>query len=90
MSQAFERIRKFKPTHPLPLLSIHIGAFLIEKIRAGTKEEKHIAKQIVAHVQPSVEPLIRKYLKEFKSQLIEIQKGQVKELPAEAEQSPLL
>jgi len=87
---ALDRIRKFRPSHHLPLLSIHMGAFLIEKIRGGTKEQKRVAKEIADYVQPSVTPLIRKYLKEFKSQLLEIQKGQVKELPMEAEQTPLL
>jgi len=81
VSSALERIKRFKPSHPLPLLSLHMGAFLIEKIRGGSKQQKRFAKEIVGHLQPSVVPLVRKYLKEFKSQLIEIQKGQVKELP---------
>ena len=76
--------------HELPLLSIHMGAFLIEKIRGGSKEQKRLARDVGEHVRPSVIPLVRKYLKEFKSQLIEIQKGQIKELPLEAEQAPLL
>ena len=90
LAVALDRIRKFKPTHHLPLLSVHMGAFLIEKIRGGSKEQKRLAKEIRDYVQPSVVPLIRKYLKEFKSQLLEIQKGKLKELPEETEQAPLL
>lgn len=81
VASAFERIKRFKPSHLLPLLSLHMGAFLIEKIRGGTKEQKRMAKQIASHLQPIVGPLITKYLKEFKSRLIEIQRGEVKELP---------
>jgi hypothetical protein len=67
-----------------------MGAFLIEKVRGGTKEQKRVAKQIADLVRPAVAPIATKYLKEFKSRLIEIQKGQVKELPEGLEQTTLL
>ena len=43
---ALERIKRFKPVHPLPLLSLHMGAFLIERVRGGTKEQKRYAKEV--------------------------------------------
>jgi hypothetical protein len=85
LTEAFERIKRFRPSKPLSLLSLHLGAFLIEKVRGSTREQKRLAKQIGDHLHPSIRPLIAKYLKEFKSRLIEIQKGEVKELPLEAE-----
>jgi hypothetical protein len=91
VASALERIKRFKPSHPLPLLSLHMGAFLIERVRGGTKEQKRSAKHIVSQLQAVVVPLVAKYLKEFKSQLIEIQKGELKELPAyDTEQATLL
>jgi energy-coupling factor transporter ATP-binding protein EcfA2 len=90
LDEAFERIKHFRPSEPLSLLSLHMGAFLIEKVRGSTREQKRLAKHIGDHLQPSIRPLISKYLKEFKSRLIEIQKGEVKELPFEVEQPALL
>ena len=90
LREAFERIKKFKPSQPLPLLSLHLGAFLIQHIRSGTKAQKQLGKQIAEHLLPEVRPSITKYLKEFKSKLIEIQKGEVKALPLESEQPALL
>jgi energy-coupling factor transporter ATP-binding protein EcfA2 len=90
LGEAFERIRRFRPSKPLSLLSLHMGAFLIEKVRGSTREQKRVAKQIGDHLQPSIRPLITKYLKEFKSRLVEIQKGEVRELPLDTEQPALL
>ena len=80
LAAAYERIRKFKPSQQLPLLSIHMGAFLLMHVRAANDEQKRIAKQIVEHLLPSVALVIPKFLKEFKSHLIEIQKGKIQEL----------
>jgi energy-coupling factor transporter ATP-binding protein EcfA2 len=90
LATAFERIRKYRPSKPLALLPLNMGAFLIEQIRSGSKEHKRIAGEIVEHTQPTITPLIRKYLKEFKSHLLEIQKGEVRELPANIDEAPLL
>jgi len=88
--EAFDRIKKFKPSEPLPLLSLHLGAFLIEHIRSGTKAQKQSANQIAGYLLPTVGPLIKKYLKEFKTKLIEIQTGEIKALPLESEEPVLL
>jgi hypothetical protein len=90
LSTALQRIKSFKPSQALPLLSLYLGAFFIEKIRGSTKEQKRVAKEIAGHLRPSIVPLARKLLKEFKSRLLEIQKGEVKELPEGPEQATLL
>jgi energy-coupling factor transporter ATP-binding protein EcfA2 len=90
LNSAFERIKKFKPTHALPLLALDMGAFFIEKVRTSSREHKRLAKEIGSRLQPSVVPLAHKYLKEFKSRLIEVQRGEVRELPLEPEQPTLM
>jgi hypothetical protein len=79
---AQDRIRKFMPSHNLPVLAIHMDAFFIEKIRGGSVAQKRIAKEISAFVRPSIKIEVSAYMKEFKSQLLEIQNGDVIELPS--------
>ena len=79
---ALERIKKFRSSHALPLLAIHMDAFFIENIRGTTGVQRRIAKEIADHVRPLINVSINSYMKEFKSQLLELHKGQIKELPA--------
>ena len=80
LTEALERLKLLKAKHPLPFVALHMGAFLIEHVRGVSKEKKNVARQLREYVEPRAVPLFKNALKEYKSALLEIQKGVVIEL----------
>ena len=84
LAEALDRLKHLKTKHALPLVAVHLGAFMIEHVRGVPKEKKELARLVRELVEPKVIPLLKSSLKEFTSKLLEIQKGQVKEINVEA------
>ncbi|MBU1923678.1 MAG: NACHT domain-containing protein [Candidatus Omnitrophica bacterium] len=76
-----ERLLKgFKPKDTRLLLALHLGCYYIEKLRVSTNEQKEIANRICAQIAPKIANLRLKLIDEFKSELLEVQQGEVKSL----------
>jgi hypothetical protein len=58
-----------------------MGALLHEFTKVASKQDKRIAGEIVTHLSPKIAPLREEILKEFKSELVELRKGELKALP---------
>ena len=82
--RADELIRNFRPNDKRLLLSLHLGCHLAAEYRVVTKEEKRWARRISDRLAPEVKQLREEVVRELASELLEIQKGQMKALgPAE-------
>jgi hypothetical protein len=80
MLEAEKRLRKFRPNDRRLLLAIHLGCFLVSNLRVSTKEQKKLAEKMMQHINSKITDLKDKLLTEVRSELIEIQKGNIKQL----------
>lgn len=87
-----DELSHFKPQDPRLLLAIHLGAFLIQHYRVSDKKQKKAAASICDQLGDTVRQLRQQLLKEFRSELLEIQKGEIRaiEIPQSAEQEQKL
>jgi hypothetical protein len=81
LETAYGLIRKLHLNDARYYLGIHLGSFLAKNIRSTDKVNREWAKKIMDEVSPQVGPIRGQFLKEFKSQLVELRKGEIKELP---------
>lgn len=81
LSLAEERMETFHPKDLKLLLAIHLGCFLTHHVRSVSTENKKISKRICDTVAEDILPLRKQVLEEFKSELIEMRNGKMKELP---------
>jgi hypothetical protein len=72
----------FKPADSRYLLAIHLGSFLIQHLRVTSKAERAAAKRIGTLVAETVGALRVELVKEVKSELLEIRRGELSVLPA--------
>jgi hypothetical protein len=88
---AFETCEKmvenFHPSDAKLLLGVHLGCFLTRHLRIATKDEKERANRIGYMVSDRIDDLRRQLLKEFKSELLEVQRGQIKSLEQPREEA---
>jgi len=82
-----ELLKKFRPIDERFLLGIHLGCYLTQHLRMATREEKEMAQRISRMVADQVEGLRQQVLEEFKSELLEIQRGHVSALETPKEQT---
>lgn len=78
--RADELIKNFRPNDKRLLLALHLGCYLASEYRVATKEEKRWAKRISDRLAPEITQLREEVLRELTSELLEVQKGQVKAL----------
>ena len=78
LDKAEKLVKTFRPSDPRLLLAIHLGCFIIQHLRVSTRHEKEIASNISASLWTRVHHLRGALLTEFKSELLEIQRGEIK------------
>ncbi len=79
---ALEHVRGFRPHDDRLLLALHLGFFLLDKVRIGSKSEKQSARAATRHIAPKIQHLRERLLAEVKSELIESRRGKLTELDA--------
>jgi hypothetical protein len=75
-------IKRFRPVDARLLLGIHLGCFLVQHVRVVDDAERRAAERICALLAGKVDDLRRQVFVEYKSELIELRKGQIRALPA--------
>jgi energy-coupling factor transporter ATP-binding protein EcfA2 len=80
MLRAEQMIKAFRPKDARLLLAIHLGCFITAKLRVVSKEQRKIAERISESLGDSVRLYRTQILREFKSELLEVRKGQIKAL----------
>ncbi len=70
-------VRRFKPKDPKLLLAIHLGCFLIQHLRVSTDDQRKGAKRICGKLEPITAGLRRQVFDEFKTQLLEMRRGEL-------------
>lgn len=78
IEQAQKMVRAFSPRDERLLLALHLGAFLIAHLKIMNASQRASANAICDYLAPSIKHLRLKFLEEFKSELVELQKGQVR------------
>ena len=80
-------IKKFKPKDTRLLLAIHLGCFIIQNLRVTTQENQKIAARISESLSNLVQVYRKQILQEFKTELLEVRRGQIEaiELPSRQE-----
>jgi hypothetical protein len=81
LAQAEILIKSFKPKDLKLLMALHLGCFLIEKLRITSQDEARIAGRICEFLSPKTSVLRESVMKEMKSILIEARKGKLHALP---------
>jgi hypothetical protein len=77
LEEAIEEIKKFKPKDDRLLLAIHLGCYLISKLRIFEIEKKKLAKKICDSLESKVSHLRKKVINEWKSEILEVQKDKI-------------
>src|SRR5205085_4589221 len=92
LENARGRIKAFRPSDPRLLLAIHMGCFLIQHHRIADRAEKKIAREICESLTTFVRNLRRQLLFEFKSELLELRRGEIQAInvPSTAEEEAKL
>ena len=80
LDKADKLVNSFRPADPRLLLAIQLGCFLIQHLRVTTREERRIATSIGESLWSRVQPLKDALLSEFKSEILEVQQGEIKAL----------
>jgi energy-coupling factor transporter ATP-binding protein EcfA2 len=80
VKKAEELIKRFHPGDARLLLGIHLGCFLIQHLHTAGKEQQKFAKRITDKLDDKIQHLRAEVLKEWKSELLEIRKGEIREI----------
>ncbi|MBS1516441.1 MAG: NACHT domain-containing protein [Bacteroidetes bacterium] len=80
IEKAFELLKKHKINDPILLLAISLNCFFIMKIKISSKESKRDAEKLLKYIDPRISGIKKIYLKEFKSILLEMRDGKIKEI----------
>lgn len=85
LSWVAKQVKNFYPEDPRLLLAIHLGCFLLQNHRIAEAEERKLAGEVSRELANRVAHLRNILLSEFKSELIELQNGQIKALECQSE-----
>jgi hypothetical protein len=80
LEEAKLEIEEFRPKNPVLFLPIHLGCYLILHLRVTEKREKALAEEIIKMLAVNTAPYRKKLLLEFRTEVLEIQKGKVQAL----------
>lgn len=83
----------FHPEDIRLLLAFHLGCFMLQHHRIAGKHEKKVARELCGHLASATIHLKKQLLSEFKSELLEIRRGEVKAIefpPTDADEGRLL
>ncbi|MYF24905.1 MAG: NACHT domain-containing protein [Nitrospira sp. SB0678_bin_10] len=83
MVKAEKLIRDFHPNDPKLLLGVHMGCSLVENLRITSKLNKQKSEHICQSLNAKIRHLRLQLLEEFKSELLEVQEGQIQAIPKE-------
>jgi len=86
--QAEHYMRGFRPNDLRLLLAIHLGCFLVTRLRFASDQQKDAARRICAGVEPKVGHLLQQVLREWRSMLLELRRGEVKAIEAPDDREP--
>lgn len=78
LEEAEKMINNFTPKDTRLFLALHLGCFFVENLRISTIDQKDTARRICEKISPKVYKLRSQLLDEFKSELLEIRKDEVK------------
>jgi hypothetical protein len=81
LREAEDYLKDFNPTDRRLFLGIHLGSFLVQHLRLTTKEERDAAKCICDSISGHLIALKKQLIDEFKTELFEVQKEEIKALP---------
>ena len=70
-------LRRFQPSDKRLLLGVHLGCFLASHIKVLPQQQKQIAHRICKVLEPKIRPYAQTMMREFKSMLLEIRRGQI-------------
>lgn len=88
LEQAEPLIKAFRPKDSRLLLGLHLGCHLTAQYRVTSKEQKRLAQRISAELGPLVDHLRNQVLEEWRTELLEFQRGEVKALEGKADPDP--
>jgi hypothetical protein len=77
LEKAFSFIKKFKPKDLKYLLSIHVGCFVISKLKTYTNQNRGVAEDICKFINPKIDYLKDDVMKEMNTLFLELQHGHV-------------
>lgn len=80
LEEAEKELKKFSPTDMRLYLGIHLGCYLIVHLRIVTQEERKTAKRICESISKYLPDLRKQLIEEFKSELLEIQRDEIKSI----------
>lgn len=83
MLKAEELLQDFHPADPKLLLGVYLGCTLAENLRITSKLNKQVSGRICKNLLEKIGHLRMQLLNEFKSELLEVQKGEIKAIPKE-------
>jgi len=75
---AEQLIESFTPKDIRLLLALHLGCFYVENLRIATQPQRDIANRICSKIAPKISHLRSQLLTEFTSELLEMQRGEIK------------
>ena len=78
LEQAFIEIKKFHTNDNRFNLALFLSSFIVAQLRVFDKKEKKIAENICAYLSPRVTKLRKGVMDEMKTELLELQKGEIK------------
>jgi len=84
LETAEARVKHFRPTDERLLLALHLGCYLITKLRFSTASQKHAARRICDRVEPKVGHMFDQVTKEMRGVLLEVREGEIRAIDAEA------
>jgi hypothetical protein len=78
LDEALAATKQFSPEDPRLLLGLHLGAVYVENLHVTTDEERKKARALVKYLDPKIDFMRPTVVKELRSLLLEVQRGQVK------------
>jgi hypothetical protein len=77
VSDAEKQIKSFKPRESRLLLALSLGCFLVAHMKIAAPEQRNAAERIAGVLAERVSKIRDSYLKEFKTELLELRQGKV-------------
>lgn len=87
LSDAEQLLKGFNPADRRLLMAIHLGCFHVSHLRISNKQNKKIATRLYKQIGPKVASLIEQTMKEWRSYLLEIRRGEIKAIDSTASDS---
>ncbi|MDD5562010.1 MAG: NACHT domain-containing protein [Candidatus Omnitrophica bacterium] len=85
LEEAEEYLKDFHPEDKRLLLALHLGCFLIDKLKIFSKEKQNIAGRICNKLADQIAPLRQQVIDEFRTELLEVRKDKLIALEHKAE-----